>query len=249
MRAGFLDHTLNLFRMRAAAVGVDVSAIRSVVSDGDVCAQLAQNAGGGFISRTVRYVDRDAGFLQSHSARKTLLGKLDVAAQRVVNSRGTPDFSGGGPNRIDFSAENELLDLLFYLIIQFVAIVPEKFNSVVSIGIVRSREDDTGVRAQRTGDISDARGWQWADHQHIHSQRSNAGDECVLEHVTGEPGIFAEHNLRACVAGMRTRIQFRENVRRSAAELERSLGGDGLDIRDPAHAVRSKNFPVLAHPA
>ena len=48
---------------------------------------------------------------------------------------------------------------------------------------------------------------------------------------------------------MRTRIQFHENTRRGAAELERSLGGDGLDIRDATHTVRSKNFSVLAHPA
>ena len=48
---------------------------------------------------------------------------------------------------------------------------------------------------------------------------------------------------------MCARIQFRENMRGGAAELERGLGRDRLDIRDPADAVRSKNFPVLAHPA
>ena len=127
---------------------------------------------------------------------KLCLGELDVAAQRIVDSTGAPDFSGGRPDRIDLAAENELLDLLLDLVIEFVAIVPEKFNSVVFVGIVRSGENDAGVRAQRTGDVSHARRWQRSDQQHIHAQRSDAGDERVLEHVTGEPGVFAEHDLR-----------------------------------------------------
>src|SRR5205823_7241470 len=48
---------------------------------------------------------------------------------------------------------------------------------------------------------------------------------------------------------MRPRIQFQENMRGGATELERSLGRDGLDVGDAANAIRSKNLSVVAHPA
>ena len=43
-------------------------------------------------------------------------------------------------------------------------------------------------------------------------------------------------------SGMRARIQLRENMRGRAAELERGLGRDRLDVGDSAHAVGSENF-------
>ena len=146
--AGFLNHPLNFLRMSAAAVGVDIGSVGRVVRDGDIRAQLAQNAGRGFVGGTVRDIDRDPHFFQSHSARKTLLGKFDVTAKSVINSGGAADFARGRADRIDLAAENELLNLLLDLIIELIAVMAEKFNAVVGVRIMRGGENDPGIGAQ-----------------------------------------------------------------------------------------------------
>jgi hypothetical protein len=60
------------------------------------------------------------------------------SAERVIDARGAADFSGGRSDGIDFASENELLDLLFHLIVELVAIVPEKFNAVIFVRIMEA---------------------------------------------------------------------------------------------------------------
>ena len=62
----------------------------------DVGAEFAQNAGRRFVSRAVRDIDRDAHFLERHSARKTGFGELHIAPERVIDSGGAADFSAVG---------------------------------------------------------------------------------------------------------------------------------------------------------
>ena len=83
--------------------------------------------------------------------------------------RGAPDFARGRPNRIDLAGENELLDLLFDLVVELVAIVPEKFDAIVLVGIVRGGENDAGIGAKRARDVGDARRRQRSDQQDIHA--------------------------------------------------------------------------------
>jgi len=52
-----------------------------------------------------------------------------------------------------------------------------------------------GVRAQAARDVGDAGRGQRADEQHVHTHRKDAGGERVLEHVTGEARVLAEHDL------------------------------------------------------
>ena len=41
---------------------------------------------------------------------------------------------------------------------------------------------------------------------------------------------------------MGLRIERRENMRGRAPKLQRGLGGDRFDVRDPAHSVGAKDF-------
>src|SRR5204862_6685719 len=107
----------------------------------------------------------------------------------------------------DLAAENELLNLPLDLIIELIAVVAEKLNAVVGVRIMRSGEDDSRIGAQGASDVSDTGSGQRADHKHIHSKRRDTGDQRIFAHVTGEPGVFAEHNLRLRPARMRPRIQ------------------------------------------
>src|SRR5204863_4911579 len=140
--------------MSAAAVGVDIGSVGRVMRDGNIRAKLAQNAGGGFVGGPIRNINRDPHFLQSHSARKTLLGKFYVTAKRVVNSGGAPDFPRRRADRIDLAAENELFDLLHNLVLELIAIMADKLNAAVGIRIMLSGEDDSRIGAQGVGGIS-----------------------------------------------------------------------------------------------
>ena len=98
-------------------------------------------------------------------ARETRFRELDITAQRIVDPAGPPDFSRRRPDGIDLAAENEILDLLLDLVVELVAVVPEKLDAVIFVRIVRRGEDDAGIGAQGTGDVSHAGRRQRTDQQ------------------------------------------------------------------------------------
>ena len=142
-----------------------------------------------------------------------------------------------------------MLDLSLDLVVEFVTVVPEKFDAVVLVRIVRGGEDDAGIGAQRARDVGHAGRRQRADQQNVDAERRDAGDERILQHVAGKAGVLAEHDLGSrsrgpCACG----LSCRENVRRRAPQLEGGLGGDRLHIGHAADAVRAKDFLRLRSP-
>ena len=133
------------------------------------------------------------------------------------------------------------------MIVEFVAIVPEKFDAVVLVRIVRGGKHDPRIRPERARDVGHARRRERPDQEHVHAEGGNAGDERVLEHVTGKARVFAEDDFRPGAGRMLARIEAGENMRGGASELQRRLRRDRLDIGNPADAVRSKNFLILRH--
>src|SRR5207244_12431914 len=111
-----------------------------------------------FLSGAVSGSAGDAPFFERHFSRKTCLREFDVTAKRVINTRGASNFSGGRPDVVDLTAENQVLDLCFDLIVEFVAVVPEKFDAVVFVRVVRGGKNNAGIGAERAGNRSQARG-------------------------------------------------------------------------------------------
>src|SRR5207244_4393575 len=103
-----------------------------------------------------RYIDSDTHLFERHSARETRFRKFHIAAQRVIDARGASDFVGSRPDGIDLTGENELLDFFFNLIVQLVTVVPEKFDTVVLIRVMRSGKNDASVGTQRARNVSNA---------------------------------------------------------------------------------------------
>ena len=125
--------------------------------------------------------------------------------------------------------------------------MPEEFDAVVFVGIVRSGKNDAGIGAQRARDVGDTGRRQRTDDKNIDTERSDPGDERILKHVTGKARVFAQHNFGARTFRNGARIQLRENMRGGAAEFQRSLSGDWLDIGDAADAVSAENSFCLRH--
>ena len=73
--------------------------------------------------------------------------------------------------------------------------MPEKLYPVIFIGIVRSGEDDPGVRSKRSSDISNARCGERTDNENIDPQGRDSRHERILEHVTRKPRVFSEDNF------------------------------------------------------
>ena len=243
----YFDDPLNLLRMHAAAVVVDVHAVRLVVRYDHLRAEFAQNARRRFVGGAICDIDSRRAFLRATFRGKTRLGEFHVAAERVIDARGASDFVRGRPNRIDLAAENELLDFFLDLIVELVAIVPEKFDAVILVGIMRSGENDAGIGAQRPRDVSHTRRRQRSDDENIDTERSDSGHERVFQHVTGKTRVFSEHDFRTRAVRRSARIQLCEHMRGGAAKFQRGFRRDRLDVRDAAHAIRSKNFLLLGH--
>ena len=145
--------------MHRAAFLVDVLAVGLVAVDDHFRAQFAQHAGRGFVGRAVRAIHHDAHAFERHAARERGLGIFDVAAQRVVDAHRLADCVGGRADVFDLAAEDQVLDLIFDLVVELVAVGAEELDAVVVVGIVRGGDDDAGVGAQAAGDVGDARAW------------------------------------------------------------------------------------------
>ena len=85
-------------------------------------------------------------------------------------------------------------------VIEFVAVVAEKFQAVVVVRIVRGGDDDAGIGAETVGDACHAGRGQRADKEDIDAHREDAAGEGVLKHIAGEAGVFADDDLMAVAA-------------------------------------------------
>ncbi len=100
-----------------------------------------------------------------------------------LRSRSASNFAGRRPDVVDLTGKNQVFDLRFDLVIELVTVVPEKFNAVVFVRIMRSGENNAGISPQRTRDVSHTRRWQRSNDENIDTERSDSGDERVLQHV------------------------------------------------------------------
>ena len=92
-----------------------------------------------------------------------MLGKLDVAAEGVVDAKGLADPGCGWTNVLDLSAEDDVFDALLDLIVELVTIMAEELDAIILVGIVRCGEDDARIGAERACDVGNARSRQGSD--------------------------------------------------------------------------------------
>ena len=104
-----------------------------------------------------------------------------------------------------------------------------------------------GVGAQRTRNVSNTRRRQRSDDEHVHTKRSDSGHERVFQHVTGKPSVLAQHDFGTRTRRRPARIHLREHICCGTTKSQRSLRRDRFHVRDAAHAISAKNFPLLSH--
>src|SRR5690242_4246513 len=106
----------------------------------------------------MRAIDHDAQAFEGQAPGNGSFRVFDVAAERIIDANGLADFTGGGTDRFDGAAEDEFFNAALDVVIQFIAIRAEKFNSVIVVRVVRGGDNNAGVRAKAASGISHARG-------------------------------------------------------------------------------------------
>ena len=136
---------------------------------------------------------------------------------------------------------------MFHLIVELVAIVPKKFDAVIFVGIMGSRENNSGVSAKRPRNVGNTRSRERTDNENIDAEGRDSRHQRVLEHVTRKPRVFSEDNFGTRAFRVLARIKLRENVRGGAAKLQGCFGRDRLDVGNTADAIRPEDFLLLSH--
>jgi hypothetical protein len=164
-----------------------------------------------------------------------------IPAKGIINSDGLADGFRGRSDGLDVAAEDELFDLVFNWIVEFVAVGPEKLDAVVRVRIVRSGDDDASVGAETAGHVSDTGSRKWADEEDIDAHREDAGRDGILKHVAGKPGILADNDLVLSAAASLD-VKVLEDMSSGAPDFEGGLGSDGFDVGGATHTVSTEDF-------
>jgi hypothetical protein len=159
-----------------------------------------------------------------------------VAADGVVDALGLPDELGGGTQAVEVRRrrrppQDEPLDLELVLVGELEAGPVEELDAVVLVRVVAGADDDSGVGPHRLGDEGDPRRGKRAAEEDVDAHGADARGDGGLQHVAGQPGVLADDDAVAVGAGADLPGQ-------RTAELERHLGGDGVDVGDAADPVR-----------
>ena len=116
----------------------------------------------------MRAVDHDAQTGERHALGQGRLQRLDIAlaaafhAHRAAQPVGRREAAGVGIG-------HPLLDRELDLVGELVAVGTEQLDAVVLIGIVRGRDHDADVGAQRAGQHGDAGRRQRAEQHDVHA--------------------------------------------------------------------------------
>ena len=186
--------------MSWSALAVDVEAVRLDADRDDVGAELPQRRRRHPIAGTLGAVDDDAQAFEREVARQRTLGEFDVAVVDAVDTLGAAKFAAFG-QALGHIAVDQTFDLVLDLVRQLVAVRPEQLDTVIVEGIVRRRDHDAEIGPHRAGEHGHGGSRHRPKLQHVHADGGETGDQRGLDHVAGEPGILADHDAVAIVAG------------------------------------------------
>jgi hypothetical protein len=144
-------------------------------------------------------IDDDAKPFERQVARQRALGEFNVAVVHAVDALGAAEVHALGQALGDVGIDQPF-DAVLDFVGQLVAVRPEQLYAVVVVWIVRGRDHDAEIGAHRSRQHGDGRRRDRAEQQHVHADRRKACNQRRLDHVTGEPGVLADHDAVAVIA-------------------------------------------------
>ena len=127
------------------------------------------------------------------------------------------------------SLVQQVLDASLDIVGQLEPVGAEQFDAVVLEQVVRGRDHDAEIATHRTRQHRDGRSWDRSQNQHVHSDRGEAGDHRIFDHIAGKASVLSDHDAVAMLAALKHQPS-------GLAHLQRQFSRD-LAVRAPANAI------------
>ena len=157
---------------------------------------------------------------------------FEITIDIAIDALGPADFLSFGKLPRQILVE-QVLDLRFDVIGELVAIRAEKLDTVILERIVRGRNHHADIAAQRARQHGNRRCRNRAEQEHVQSRRGKAGHEGVLQHISRQARVLADHHPMTMGA-------VTENRSCSDADPHRKVRRHGEDVGLASDAVRPK---------
>lgn len=208
-------------------------------------AQFAEHMRSDVVGGAVGGVDHQLQPVEIQVVREGALAEFDVAALGVGHAaRAAQFFRADAAQRL----VHRLLDGGLDVVGQLHAMGGEELDAVVLVRIVRGADHDTGGQAQRARQVGHGRRRDGPGQQHVDTGGRQAGFQGGFQHVAGNAGVLADHDLgpvAAAPAGVLAMFA-RQHPAGGIAQTQREGGVDHRAADFAAHAVGTKIF-ALTH--
>ena len=196
--AAFHHPGTELLDVGAAAVHIDIDAVRGVVDDAEVrpdgCEELPGGGAGCAVGTVHQHPDalgpcRGSGGQILHIVGSGIVVHPDASEVLSVHQRIHPQV-----------VQDQFLDLLLIAVGEFIALGIKELDAVVLIGIVTGGDDKGSVRLIFPGQIGHARCGDHAQQGHISAHRAESCRNGALQHAAGDPGVPPDEKMRVGIA-------------------------------------------------
>src|SRR3989338_4696250 len=186
---GFFRHLLGVQR---AAAHVDVLPVRLISDHLYFSAQVAEDARGDFIGGAVGAVQEYLEAFKAEAGREGALEESFVIQREIFFMQA----GMGGPEGEGLFTEQQLLDLLFYLLAEFQPVAGEELYPVEFGRVMAGRDDYAEVGVLALHQVGDRVGGDYAEVQHFELACAEALHEVFFYQFTGSAGVHAHQHHR-----------------------------------------------------
>ena len=116
---------------------------------------------------------------------------IEVQVQQIVGVDRPPKGVGRGGRDL-FCLPDQLLELVFDILVELEAAAVQHLEAVVSGRVVRGGNHDAGREITRRGDVGQGRSRNHADHMHVDAEARRSGHDGGYEHVAGAARVLPD---------------------------------------------------------
>ena len=225
--------------MRGTDTVVDVETVGRGRHRGHARTEFMEDCGRGLVGRTMRAIDDQVQAAQIKIGREGGFAEFDVAPGGIFEPARAPEARGIDARQAAAQLIIDLaLDRSLDLVGQLAAVTAEKFDAVVIVRIVRSRDHHARVETQRAREVGHARRRQRTAKNHIATCGGETGFERGFEHVAGDAGVLADQHLGPMRIGARPC----EHAARGSAQMQHEIGRDRRMADLAAYTIGTEVF-------
>ena len=188
--------------MGGTALVIDVLAVGADAHGHHFRAEFPEGRRRHLIGRAIGAIDHDLQPIQPDIIGQRAFHRVDIAAARVFDAPGAPDFGAGGQRLV---LPQHGFDRQFILVRQLEAVRAEQLDAIVLIGIVAGRDHHAHVSPQFPRQQGHGGSRHGAEQDHVHAHAGKARNHGVFQHIAGKPRVLADHHPVAVLPAQEVR--------------------------------------------